>query len=70
VVVLRPSSGGIENASRFGGARVEWELGDLVNGEVFVEDRFLRSGGAGFALPELLRDNLVWGIFLFRDWGY
>lgn len=68
VVVLRPTVGGAD-VSRFGGARLELQLNEGLSGEVFLEDRFLRSG-AGFTLPELLDDPMVLGIFFFRDWGY
>jgi hypothetical protein len=52
------------------GARVEWEATNGYHLEGFFEDRFLRSGAAGLALPDLLRNNFVVGLFVFREWGY
>ena len=70
VVVIRPTGGEVENVNRFAGARFEVELTDALSGELFFEDRYLRSGSGGFVLPGLLEDNRVLGIFLFSDWGY
>jgi hypothetical protein len=69
VLVLGPT-GDDDTANWFGGARVEWALTDDYNVEGFFEDRFLRSGAAGFALPGLLDNNRVMGLFVFREWGY
>jgi translocation and assembly module TamB len=70
VVVFEPPTGGAESSNPVRGARVEWEATDGYHLEGFFEDRFLRSGAAGLALPDLLRNNFVVGLFVFREWGY
>ena len=70
VLVFRPSGEDVENSNFLSGARVEWALTHDYAVEGFLEDRFLRSGTAGFALPGLSDSNRVWGVFVFRDWGY
>ncbi len=70
VLVFRPSGEEVENSNFLSGARVEWALTRDYGVEGFLEDRFLRSGTAGFALHGLADSNRVWGVFVFRDWGY
>ncbi len=66
VVTFRPL---IEEASRFGGVRVEWALTDAYNFEAFVEDRFLRSG-VGFLAIQDLGGELLYGVLFAREWSY
>ena len=68
VLVLRPSPEP-DNSNPFGGARVEWEPLDEYHVEAFFEDRYLRSGAGGFALPSLLQDQRILGVFVFKEWG-
>ena len=70
VLVFRPSGQDVENSNFLSGARVEWAMTRDYAVEGFLEDRFLRSNTAGFALPGLLDSDRVWGVFVFRDWGY
>ncbi|HET9949369.1 MAG TPA: translocation/assembly module TamB [Longimicrobiales bacterium] len=51
------------------GARVELALTDASYLELFIEDRFLRSGGGGFGTSGLDGEQIV-GIAVFREWGY
>ncbi len=49
------------------GARVEWRFRPTWTTELYVEDRFART--PSFGLAEI--DNRkVWGLSLFREWGY
>ena len=64
--MARPGDSGVERI--LGGARVEVALSDDYSAQGFWEDRFLRTvvGGFGGAIdPEE-----VWGVFVFREWGY
>lgn len=70
VLVFQTTADDTESANPLGGARVEWAPTEDYHVEAFLEDRFLRSGAAGFALPGLLDNDRVVGIFVFRDWGY
>ena len=49
------------------GARLEWRFRPTWTTELFVEDRFART--PSFGLSEI-DDRKVWGLSLFRDWGY
>ena len=69
VLVFQPSAQDIEG-SKLRGARVEWALTGDYYIEGFLEDRFLRSGTTGFAIPGLLDNTRVVGLLVFRDWGY
>lgn len=69
VLVFQPSAQEIEG-SKLRGARVEWALTGDYYIEGFLEDRFLRSGTTGFAIPGLLDNTRVVGLLIFRDWGY
>jgi len=69
-VVLRPL-GGLQGGgqAQLPGARIEWRFTDAWSMEGFVEDRFAREGASGFG--ELgLRLSKIFGLFLYRDWGY
>ena len=70
VLVLRVGDNRAESSNGVGGARVQIEPAEDYNIDLFLEDRFLRSGSAGFTLPSLLDDNYVVGFLVFRDWGY
>lgn len=59
------SEGGALNP-KFGG-RVEWRFRPTWISELFVEDRFART--PSFGLQEI-EDRRVWGLSLFREWGY
>lgn len=53
----------------FPGARIEWRFADFWTAEAFAEDRFSREPLSGFS--ELaFRLSKVYGIFVYRDWGY
>jgi hypothetical protein len=66
--VLRPISG-VGTGSLIPGAKLEWSFADELSLEAFVEDRFAREGATGFG--ELgLRLSKVFGVSLFREWGY
>ncbi len=49
------------------GARVEWRFRPTWTTELYVEDRFARTPSFGF---NEIDDRKVWGLSLFRDWGY
>jgi hypothetical protein len=71
ILVLRPFSAGPEEQNQVPGVRVEWALTDDYNVQGFMEDRFLRSGSASMTTSSGLIDNdRIWGVFLFREWGY
>lgn len=69
-VTLRPLTGG--DAARriqLPSARLEWRFREDWSTESFVEDRLARQGRAAFG--ELDNDvRRVFGVSLFRDWGY
>jgi hypothetical protein len=68
-VTLRPLSGSGQSGNILGGFRLEWQASDQYHVEAFAEDRFLRGGGYGF--QELgIRSSLIYGLLLFREWGY
>ena len=69
VLVFRPLSGQDAGASVFGGARLEYAFSEDYVVQGFFEDRFLRSGGAGFSSLGIPQSQVV-GIFIFREWGY
>jgi len=71
IMVLRPFDAGTQDQNNVAGLRVEVALTDDYNVEAFLEDRFLRSGGAGLRTSSsLIEDDRIWGVFLFREWGY
>ena len=69
-VTLRPLTGG--DAARriqLPSARLEWRFREDWSTESFIEDRLARQGRSAFG--ELDNDvRRVFGISLFRDWGY
>ncbi len=69
-LVLRPLTGlGGGARTQFPGARLEWRFTDSWSAEGFVEDRFAREGASGFG--ELgIRLSKVFGLSLYREWGY
>ncbi len=69
-LVLRPLTGlGSRAQNQFPGARLEWRFTDLWTIEGFVEDRFAREGASGFGELGLTLSK-VFGISLYREWGY
>jgi len=69
VAVFQWSGGQSDAQNTVRGVRVEWD-GDALGAEVFWEDRFLRSSSGGIPLPDLTLQPRVFGLFVFRDWGY
>lgn len=66
---LRPLRGIGGSQAQIPGARVEWQLTDAWTFNAFLEDRFGRQGGASF-VDQGLRINRVFGLEIFREWGY
>lgn len=68
-VVLRPLTGSNSTRRTLPGARVEWRFEQYWSLRGFLEDRLTRPGGSGFGE---LDNNFarVFGLSLFRDWGY
>ncbi len=69
-VTLRPLSGsGALRRTQLPGGRLEWRVREFWSAEGFLQDRFARLGAANFG--ELDNDfRRVFGISLFREWGY
>ncbi len=68
-LVLRPLRGIGGSQAQIPGARVEWRFTDLWTFNAYVEDRFGREGVYTFG--ELgLQVNRIFGLELFREWGY
>jgi hypothetical protein len=68
-LVLRPLARVAARGSLLAGARVEWQASDQYHLEVFAEDQFLRVGALG--VQDLgLNAFLIYGLALFREWGY
>ncbi|MFP3948578.1 MAG: translocation/assembly module TamB domain-containing protein, partial [Longimicrobiales bacterium] len=69
--VLQPlgNVGGAQATQNPWGVRAEWQIGDVWTVEGFYEDRFTRGGGVGFGAfgAELAE---IFGLFLYREWGY
>jgi translocation-and-assembly-module (TAM) inner membrane subunit TamB-like protein len=70
VLVFRPTTDQVENANFLRGARVEWAFTDDYNVEGFLEDRFLRTGSQALGAAGLVDNRRIWGVFMFREWGY
>jgi hypothetical protein len=72
VMLVWVAAGGADGQNDAPGVRVEWALTDDYNVEGYWEDRFLRSGSTSLATSSGLIDNndRIWGVFLFREWGY
>jgi hypothetical protein len=66
---LRPLRGIGGSQAQIPGARLEWQVSDSWTFNAFLEDRFGRQGGASF-VDQGLRINRVFGLELFREWGY
>ena len=66
---LRPLRGIGGAQSQIPGARVEWQLTEQWTFNAYLEDRFGRQGGSSF-LDQGLRINRVFGLEIFREWGY
>lgn len=67
VAVVRPFAD--QEVNPWGGLRVEWALTDAYTLEAFIEDRFLRSGTGLFGIQDFGAEQ-IYGVFLFREWGY
>ena len=69
-VTLRPLTGlGAFRSTQLPGARLEWRFREYWSAEGFLEDRLARQGRSAFG--ELDNDFArVFGVSLFRDWGY
>lgn len=68
-LVLRPLARVAARGSLLAGARIEWQASDQYHLEVFAEDQFLRVGALG--VQDLgLNAFLIYGLALFREWGY
>ena len=69
-VTLRPLTGsGSLRRTQLPGARLEWRFRELWSAEGFLQDRLARLSAASFG--ELDNDFArVFGISLFREWGY
>jgi hypothetical protein len=65
------ATGAQEDAGGVGllGVRLELALTDNFFVEGFAENRFLRSGSGGLGVSGL-EEGMIYGAFLFRDWGY
>ncbi|TVP43776.1 MAG: translocation/assembly module TamB [Gemmatimonadales bacterium] len=68
-LVLRPLRGIGGSQAQIPGARVEWRFTDLWTFNAYVEDRFGREGVFTFGEAGL-QVNRIFGLELFRDWGY
>lgn len=68
-LMLRPLARVGARGSLLGGARIEWQASDQYHLEVFAEDQFLRVGALG-AQDLGLNSFLIYGLALFREWGY
>lgn len=66
-IVLRPLRG-IDGAQSLPGARMEWRFADQWSFTAYVEDRLGRDGVAFGNLG--VRTNRIFGLDLFREWGY
>ncbi|HUP88004.1 MAG TPA: translocation/assembly module TamB [Longimicrobiales bacterium] len=56
----------LSGASMLPGVRIEWRLMPSLTAEVFSEDRFARS----YNFANTSDRKRVYGIFLYREWGY
>lgn len=68
-LVLRPLRGIGGSQAQIPGARLEWQFTDLWTFNAYVEDRFGREGVYTFGEAGL-RVNRIFGLELFREWGY
>jgi autotransporter translocation and assembly factor TamB len=68
-LVLRPLQGIGGTQAQLPGARLEWRFSDTWTMEGYVEDRFGRQGVYTFGQAGL-QVSRIFGIELFREWGY
>ncbi|MGD2068743.1 MAG: translocation/assembly module TamB domain-containing protein [Gemmatimonadota bacterium] len=69
VLVIQPFQTAQVVGAGVAGGRIEWTASDLYTVEIFLENRFLRSGVFGF--QNLAVDaEAVWGVSVFWEWGY
>jgi autotransporter translocation and assembly factor TamB len=68
-LVLRPLRGIGGSQAQIPGARVEWRFTDLWTLNAYLEDRFGREGVYTFGEMGL-RVNRIFGLELYREWGY
>ena len=68
-LVLRPLRGIGGSQAQIPGARVEWQFTEFWTFNAYVEDRFGREGVYTFGEAGL-RVNRIFGLELFREWGY
>ncbi|MEX0936168.1 MAG: hypothetical protein WD013_04620, partial [Gemmatimonadota bacterium] len=71
-LILRPLTGlgATGRSTRLPGARLEYGFMDYWTLEGYLEDRLARQGGAGFGDLDRDVDGRVFGVSLFREWGY
>ncbi len=50
------------------GIRLEWRIAPTWTAEVFSEDRFARQPSISFDQSPVV--SRIYGLFLFREWGY
>jgi len=68
-LVLRPLQGIGGTQAQLPGARLEWRFSDTWTMEGYVEDRFGRQGVFTFGQAGL-QVSRIFGIELYREWGY
>lgn len=68
-LVLRPLRGIGGSQAQIPGARLEWRFTDLWTLNAYLEDRFGREGVYTFGEAGL-RVNRIFGLEIFREWGY
>src|SRR5207253_35959 len=61
-------AGANTGTARTPGVRLEWRLQPEYTLELFAEDRFART--PSFGLESTAEAKRVYGLFLFREWGY
>jgi hypothetical protein len=68
-LVLRPLQGIGGSQAQIPGARLEWRFSDLWTLNAYLEDRFGREGVYTFGEAGL-QVNRIFGLEIFREWGY
>jgi autotransporter translocation and assembly factor TamB len=68
-LILRPLRGIGGSQAQIPGARLEWRFTDAWTFNAYVEDRFGREGVYTFGEAGL-QVNRIFGLELFREWGY
>ena len=69
VLVLQPLLEGGEALNRFG-LRLEWTPTEAYTLQAFFEDRLLRNRTQGFQEAGLPETQKMFGLFVFKEWGY